>query len=1305
MAARPPQFDETAGTWGTYRVRLEAYFEGHGITDAAKRRALLVSSLSDNVVRILQGRCQSASINSLSYADVVGYLEEHYDPQANEIAASYSFFVRKQEEGEKVQDFVAELRRLAKHCKFGDTLDRMLRDRIVCGIRDDEARRVLLTRKKLSREEAEEFVIASEMADNNVRAMGTAPQDSAGGTHFVQGRRGNRRPPRQETSGANRRAWCWRCDANHSEDDCRHRKTICHRCGTKGHLARVCKYSRPSQPGAYALADINTEEESGEEMLHALVAHSTANKDTTPPIERDLLWEGRKLRMILDTGSPVSVIPESAFKRHRKRWPALETTPLRLSCFLGPLPVVGKITMSVQYGQTQVRSSLIVVNCPGPLLCGRNTLRAFYDAGAPLLETGAPLGVNMVQAGAEGQDLLEEFADVFEEKLGCCQGPPVKLYRKEDARPRFCKARPVPYALRDKVSAEINRLEKDGVLSPVSVSEWATPVVPVAKKNGEIRLCGDFKLTVNPATHLERYPLPKIDDIFAALYGGELFTTLDLRNAYNQLPLDEEARKMTVLNTHQGLYCYNRLAFGIASAPALFQRRIESLLQGLPRVQVYLDDIVIAEKKHDTSTLRQVLQRLRENGLKLNRAKCRIREKQVSFLGHRIDAQGLHPERTNLEAVTEAPRPTSVSQLKSFLGFVTYYAKFLPNLSTTLAPLYRLLAKGAQWQWDGDQERAFRKTKQAMAEAKFLVHYNPRQQLRLECDASPDGLGAVLSHRMHGKDYPIAFRSRTLTKAERNYSQLEKEALALVFGVTKFRDYLFGNRFTLVTDHKPLTALFHPERAIPQMAAARVQRWALLLAAYQYDLEYRKGDHNGNADALSRLPLPAQEEGSSEVLTEYVLYTRGWDDQPMSAQQMATLTTRDSLLRQVKAWIYAGWPSHLRPEQHQFLPYFSRRYELTVSHDLVYWGHRVVLPEAARAFMLTELHDTHPGMTAMKRLARSLYWYPGLDKDIEKLVNNCSTCIQCWTMPAAQVPSKWPETHQRWSRLHLDFAGPLEGYMVLVLVDSETKWIEAIPLKTASAETTIGVLRELFARFGVPRTVVSDNGPQFSSAAMARFLQGNHIRHFTTAPYHPQSNGLAERAVRTIKEGLKKNREGSLQDRISRFLCRYRSTPMKEGKSPAELLLGFRPRTRLTGFFSRGEEAQHSVVEPQAPATTPPPFSPGMPVWSRQFQPRRRWLPGTVVSSEGRRMVTLRTPDGQQRRHLDQLRPRDASGSPEGADKARRVAGRSEVGARPPSTDEREVATNGDPEVTPTADPVPLRRSTRLRKPPDRLNL
>nr|XP_054922049.1 uncharacterized protein LOC126521574 [Dermacentor andersoni] len=218
------------------------------------------------------------------------------------------------------------------------------------------------------------------------------------------------------------------------------------------------------------------------------------------------------------------------------------------------------------------------------------------------------------------------------------------------------------------------------------------------------------------------------------------------------------------------------------------KRRLESVLQGLPRVKVYLDDIIIAEKQNDNSTLRQVLERLRDNGLKLNRDKCRFREKQVSFLGHKIDATGLHPPE-NMEAITEAPRPETVSQLKSFLGLLTYYAKFLPNLATTLVPLYRLLAKGVRWQWKAEHEKAFQAAKRAMVAAELLVHYDPEKPLRLECDASPVGVGAVLSHRIGNTDYPISFRSRALTPAERNYSQLEKEALALVFGVTKFRDY------------------------------------------------------------------------------------------------------------------------------------------------------------------------------------------------------------------------------------------------------------------------------------------------------------------------------------------------------------------------------------------------------------------------------------------------------------------------------------------------------------------------------------
>nr|XP_050040360.1 uncharacterized protein LOC126537393 [Dermacentor andersoni] len=899
MTARPPEFDDTTSSWNTYRVRLEAFFEGHSITNPGKQRALLVSALSDNVVRVLQGQCQSESVNHLSYEAVVQHLDNHFDPQVNEIAASYAFFMRNQAEGEKVRDYITDLRRLAKDCSFDKFLDRMLRDRIVCGIRDEQARRHTLSQKKLTLAEAEAFALAAETAETNVRAMQERRFNDNGAANFIQKHRINPQKSGRGHGSMTEATQCPRCGSNHVSEVCRHKKATCYKCGRKGHLARMCSSGRANPSGTYAVKELDGSDESGEEMLYALVAHSYSSNESARPFERDFIWEGRKLRMLVDTGSTISVIPRTVFENHREWWPTLEKTSLRLTCFLGPLPVLGRVAMKVECDNTQVDSSLVVVDCDGPLLCGRNTIQAFRSAGIALLDECAPQSVNVVHCDAETAKLLAKFPDIFEEKLGCCKGPPVKLHKKEAAVPRFLKARPVPYALREKVSAEIDRQVQEGVLSPVRVSEWATPVVPVVKRNGDIRLCGDFKLTVNQATHLEQYPLPKIEDIFASLYGGELFTTLDLRHAYNQLPLDDEAREMAVLNTHKGLFAYNRLAFGIASAPALFQRRLESVLQGLPRVKVYLDDIIIAEKQNDNSTLRQVLERLRDNGLKLNRDKCRFREKQVSFLGHKIDATGLHPPE-NMEAITEAPRPETVSQLKSFLGLLTYYAKFLPNLATTLVPLYRLLAKGVRWQWKAEHEKAFQAAKRAMVAAELLVHYDPEKPLRLECDASPVGVGAVLSHRIGNTDYPISFRSRALTPAERNYSQLEKEALALVFGVTKFRDYLLAKHFTLVTDHKPLTGLFHPERPIPHMAAARIQRWALLLSAYHYDLEYRQGQLNANADALSRLPLPCLGDRGGQEPMEYVLYTRSLNSMTLSAQHLAELSRSDDTLHQIR---------------------------------------------------------------------------------------------------------------------------------------------------------------------------------------------------------------------------------------------------------------------------------------------------------------------------------------------------------------------------------------------------------------------
>ena len=315
----------------------------------------------------------------------------------------------------------------------------------------------------------------------------------------------------------------------------------------------------------------------------------------------------------------------------------------------------------------------------------------------------------------------------------------------------------MPYTLQAKVEDELNRLQTAGVIKPVKFSEWAAPIVPVVKPDGSIRICGDYKVTINQAAKPDTYPLPKIEDLFTSLSGGNFFSKVDLANAYLQIQLDEESKEYTTINTHRGLFCYNRLPFGVSSAPSIFQRIIENILQGLKHVCVYLDDILITgatEEEH---------------------------------------LQNLDTVLTS-RAINNAPAPNNISQLKSFLGLINYYCKFLPNLSNTLAPLYRLLQKHTKWQWGPEQQRAFNTSKKSLTSDCILTHFDPTKALVLACDASPYGIGVVLSHQMEdGLDKPIAFSSQTLAPAEKKYSQLEKEGLAVIFGVKQLHQYLCSN--------------------------------------------------------------------------------------------------------------------------------------------------------------------------------------------------------------------------------------------------------------------------------------------------------------------------------------------------------------------------------------------------------------------------------------------------------------------------------------------------------------------------------
>ncbi len=681
-----------------------------------------------------------------------------------------------------------------------------------------------------------------------------------------------------------------------------------------------------------------------------------------------------------------------------------------------------------------------------------------------------------------------------------------------NAKSSFYKARNVPYALKEKVEIELDRLERDGVIEKVSTSQWAAPIVPVVKKDGSIRVCGDYKLTVNLAAIVDCYPLPKIDDIFASLAGGKTFTKLDLAHAYNQIELDDEAKRLMTINTSKGLYQYNRLPFGVASAPAMFQRTMETVLQGIPGVSVYIDDILVSGKTDDEhlQNLQEVLKRLEKVGARLKRSKCFFMLPAVEYLGHRISEQGLQPTMKKVQAIQLAPAPSDISQLKSVLGLINYYSKFLPNLSHTLSPLYRLLQTKVPWHWGEEQQRAFEAAKKQLTTDQVLVHYDQEKPIILACDASPYGLGAVLSHQMEdGTEKPISFASRSLAPAEKGYSQLEKEALAIVFGVKRFHQYIYGRKFVILSDHKPLEGLLKETKAVPVMASARIQRWALSMARYDYRIKFKKGQDNGNADLLSRLPLPEcptviPDPGETLLLMEAL------ESSIVTASQIKNWTATDPVLSKVKDLILQG---KRPPNSEEFKPYHVRYTELSVHEGCLLWGSRVVVPPKGRSKMIEELHESHPGICRMKSLARSYVWWPNMNHELEVRVQTCNVCQMSRPADKPVPVHPWEFPKRPWVRLHLDYAGPVGGKYFLVLIDAYSKWLEVKVVSTATSSATIQHLRDMFSTHGLPEVLISDNGSCFTSQEFKQFTKLNGIRHVCTAPYHPASNGQAERQL------------------------------------------------------------------------------------------------------------------------------------------------------------------------------------------------
>ncbi|KAG8174283.1 hypothetical protein JTE90_020770 [Oedothorax gibbosus] len=1002
MFGKLAEYDQAVETWSEYVERVNCFFDANDVKDE-KKASIFLTIVGPAVYKLLRSLVAPATVKEKTFTQIIDVLNTHYSPAPSEIVERFRFNSRVRQAGESVATFVSELRRLSEFCNFGDTLDTMIRDRIVCGIQNPEIQRRLLSEKDLKLQSAIDIAVSMETAvKNSLDLQGAASLAPTAAVHkaFHQ----------QKRSGAPKSVFkeCIRCgSSDHMPKACPHKDKKCYLCNTVGHLAKKClkKSSKRTQGPCHRVQAVSSTE-SNHNLSEKLVCSSEVqvrdqgrlvshqqdklneyevfHNATSIPVPKPhpcvFTINHDEINMEFDTGCAVSLINQHTYKKLGA--PALLPADTALSTFTGQsISVLGTISSNVGYKSQILKLPLLVVEGEGPNLCGRNWIELFN-----ILPVSSCLSVSHENSI---ESLLNNHSDVFSSELGKFKDYQINLIVKPDVQPSFYKARTLPFAVRDKVKDELQRLQDVGIIKPVRYSQGAAPIVPVLKSDKtSIRICGDFKLTANIAIDPDQYPLPKADDIVASLAGGIQFSKLDLKDAYNQLELDEASRKFTVINTHLGLFEYVRLPFGVSSAPAIFQRVMETLLKGIPGTAVYLDDILVTGCTTEThlSSLKEVLTCLKDSGLKVKRDKCEFLCDSLTFLGHTIDSNGIRPVDDKVRAIRNAPTPTNVGELRSFLGLVTFYSKFLPNMSTKLAPLYNLLQKSVPWHWSQAETEAFQNIKDTIiCDTGLLVHYDPSKELVLACDASPYGVGAVLSHTINGEDRPIAFASRTLTPVEKNYAHIEKEALALVFGVTRFREYLLCRPFVLCTDHRPLVTLFSEKKPVPPMANSRIQRWALTLYAYTYTVRYRPGLQNDNADACSRLTLQTGFK-DPPLPVELVLQLERVDLGPVSVDDIRQATLSDATLGQVSKLILEGWPEN--PDQDKNLsPYFKKRFELSVEGGVVLWGNRIVIPNVLRSKILQELQSTHQGVTGMKSIARSLLWWPNLDLDIDDSQN------------------------------------------------------------------------------------------------------------------------------------------------------------------------------------------------------------------------------------------------------------------------------------------------------------------------------
>jgi hypothetical protein len=773
-------------------------------------------------------------------------------------------------------------------------------------------------------------------------------------------------------------------------------------------------------------------------------------------------------------------------------------------------------------------------------------------------------------------DASTEFSELFKPGIGCTHQYAHRIRLKDDAVPSTHRQYRLPLAIRESAEVELRKMVADGVIEPITSSTWLHPMV-VVKNGNKVRICCDLR-SLNKAVIVDHFPLPTIDEIYTEIQDAKVMSKIDLRQAYHHMPLTEDCRDYTAFNTHIGSFRYKRLPMGLVSAASVFQKMMTQILSGVEGVVCYQDDILIfgADREQHDKTLREVLRRLALHGLRVNKDKCVFHQEAVEFLGHTISAKGIQPKRDNVAAIQKLPTPDSTTKLRTFLGMCGFYSRFIPSYSSTCAPLYDLLKKDTAFEWTDEAETAFQTIKKILSDAPVLATFNAKWPIIVSTDASQTGLGACLIQNVDGEEKIVSYASRTLSECEKRYAVGELEALACVFACERWHLCLYGRKFLIRTDHKSLISLLTtPGSGRKPM---RYSRWYARLLRYTFEIEHVAGQDNVMPDMLSRLPANTTEE--PEVLISAVTIT-----------DIQEAIKEHEPLQKVVMAIQNKWTS-VESKIPALAPYRNERENLFVEEGMVWkFPRRMVIPDILRMKLLRIAHQGHPGIVRTKRLLRQFYWWPGMDRQVEEFITHCNACqLSDKSVKTTQVPNQEvPTPDVPWQKVAIDICGPFSTAphskrFLLVMTDYYSKWPEVKATNNITSVTVIKFLNEAFARYGLPQEVVSDNGPQFTSADFEKFLADRGILHNKTAVYNPCANGRVERLNRTMKESL----QACLADgmtwevALNVVLITYRNTPLScTSKSPAELILNYAPRTPLTAY---SQIPAHRTQLPAKPA-------------------------------------------------------------------------------------------------------------------------